>query len=256
MLWIFISTRPIRRLVHFGLPDLVGCQVKSLKCKISIWRAGHLIKDLPGRWLGSHSAFVWRSWQVGRCSKVQSKSGESVFPDSCVGTALRWPFCGPCPTDTLTGSRFASLLLLLWSPSPKRCCLAGVTTWHHVRENNWRFTNMSCHFKNRKYDINKGEQENKINTKHNLIWTFYEETVSGSLPALLWFSTVLKYVFGPSSVVFFSCVCVLRISGKILTWGGGLELNSLTRAHVIRLSKYLYTGSLSSSRIWNDLQFK
>lgn len=41
----------------------------------------------------------------------------------------------------------------------------------------------------------------------------------------------------------------VEISGSRVSTGGGLLLNSLTRAHVIMLSKYLYTGSLSSSRI-------
>lgn len=41
----------------------------------------------------------------------------------------------------------------------------------------------------------------------------------------------------------------VEVSGSSASTGGGLLLNSLTRAHVIMLSKYLYTGSLSSSRI-------
>lgn len=49
---------------------------------------------------------------------------------------------------------------------------------------------------------------------------------------------------------------VLTILGSRVTTGAGLLLNSRTRAHVIMLSKYLYTGSLSSSRICNDFKFK
>lgn len=72
------------------------------------------------------------------------------------------------------------------------------------------------------------------------------------LPAI----TVLKYFFGRLSVVVFCGFAVFGVGasmilGSRVSSGGGLLLNALTRAHVIKLSKYLYTGSLSSSRTCN-----
>lgn len=67
-----------------------------------------------------------------------------------------------------------------------------------------------------------------------------------SIGLLTWSSVV---IFCGFAVVF--GVEVLGLLGSMVTTGGGLLLNSLTRAHVIMLSKYLYTGSLSSSRICN-----
>lgn len=87
-----------------------------------------LFRDLPCRWRWSRWASAWRSLQPGGRGKVLCRSSDTAYSDSCVDIKLPGPFCGPCPTYTLTGSRFVFLLLFHWMLSPEKSSLLGDIT--------------------------------------------------------------------------------------------------------------------------------